>query len=55
MNAMQQALMKANLVTEKQIKNAKTRCDKCDSKLVEKNGKMVCDHGPCRSARHHAG
>ena len=49
MNALQQALVKANLVTEKQVKKvANKRCSNCDRKMEIIDGKMACPIYGCR-------
>jgi hypothetical protein len=48
-NTMQQALMKAKLVTEKQIKNADRRCDLCNSKMEKIEGKFKCQQPMCNN------
>lgn len=47
---MQQALMKAKLVTEKQIKDSDKRCNLCNSKLKEINGKLKCPQSMCANS-----
>lgn len=47
MNVMQQALIKAKLVTEKQIKDADKRCNLCNSKMEKIKGKFTCHQPMC--------
>lgn len=42
MNALQQAMMKAKLVTEKDISKAVKRCKSCDAVMIKKDSKSIC-------------